>query len=502
MKKLILIILTIVGVSSLQAQLSPRVSYFMDKYTNRHHRNPALTPAWGYINFPALGGIDAGTESNIKLVNMLYPKDNGKLSLFMHPDVDADKFLRKTKKRTAFDLGLDANILGFGFYRSNDKFYSFDLNVKAEVGMALPKDLFAFLKNMESGTNYNITNANFVARAYVEAAFGHARDINEDIRVGGKLKFLFGVADARILLDHMNIYAGGENEAWKLNGVASGTVLGNFVQLQTDSAGVVDLDETFGNLGNDIGVNSFLGGYGGAVDLGVSYKLDNLLSDLLPIPLKGFTLSLGITDLGFITYSKSARMKMQGDVTYDGFDHIEIGDSISLGDEVDQLIDEAKELIRLRPDGEGNGGVRGLRTTTNLGLEYSFLNDKMSAGLLWSTHFGFPARYSELTLSYNLRPCNWFSMSLATSISRGFNTVGWAINLTPKYGLAFFFGMDFLPTQRGIIFDLPILPLNGGSVNGHFGMSIPIGRNRYHKYMKPKTEASTNDVAAPPLMPE
>ncbi len=495
MKKIIItLIFTATMAWTIQAQ-TPRVSYFMDKYANRHQRNPALSPAWGYINFPALGALDIGTESNLRLSRFLYPKD-GKLTTFMNEDIDADDFLKKIRKRNSLDVKISEQILGFGFYVNNDQFYSFDLNVRVETGFALPKDLFAFFKNMESGTNYRLTDMNFVGRGYIEAALGHARDINEDLRVGGKLKFLIGVADARVKLDEMNISIGAENEPWKVNTIASGTVLGNFIELETDSTGAVDGFNTPDNMG----VSSFLGGYGGAIDLGVSYKLDKILGDLLPmLPLKGFTASFGLTDLGFIKYSKSAKIKAQGEVVYDGFENIQISDSIDVGDEVDHLMDEFEEMVKLRPDGEGNGGARGLRTTANLGLEYSFMEDKMSAGLLWSTHFGYPARYSELTLSYNLRPCNWFSLTLASSFAHGFfKTVGWAINLTPKYGLNFFFGSDYTP----IAYSTQWIPVHTANVNFHFGMSIPMGRNRYKKYLKTETAGVEDAINDRSLMTE
>jgi len=117
----------------------------------------------------------------------------------------------------------------------------------------------------------------------------------------------------------------------------------------------------------------------------------------------------------------------------------------------------------------------------------------MSAGLLWSAHWGLPRVYNEWTISYNLRPVNWFAFTLSSSFNHGFfRSAGWAMNITPKYGLAFFFGMDYVPFAFApkwdqlndmIGFELPFGPMiYTANINFNFGLSIPLGGNRYHKF--------------------
>jgi hypothetical protein len=322
-------------------------------------------------------------------------------------------------------------------------------------------------------------------------AFGHARDITENLRIGAKLKPLIGVADARLKFDDVPFHT--EEWIYTLGAKASASVLGNVVQILKKSDGG---DSIVFGAPDDL--MDLIGGYGIALDLGVSYNLDNLLENtlgaLVPFSLKGFTASFGITDIGFIRYKKAERMTFGKTFVWEG-------GLISTGDELfntDEFTDQFKDLLDdFILDGNAKR-ARGLRTTTNAGLEYSFLNNKMSAGLLWSAHWGLPRVFNEWTLSYNLRPTNWFALTLSTSVAHGFfRSAGWAINLTPKYGLALFVGMDYVPLfwtpkidnmkvmgneinlDWGAPFGLPIYSTN---LNFNFGMSIPLGGNRYHKF--------------------
>jgi hypothetical protein len=123
----------------------------------------------------------------------------------------------------------------------------------------------------------------------------------------------------------------------------------------------------------------------------------------------------------------------------------------------------------------------------------------MSAGLLWSTHYGLPKIFNELTLSYNLRPVRWYSLSLSSSFIHGFfRTAGWAMNFTPKYGFNFFFGMDYVPFAWTPPIDREIngkqftstigFPVHNLNFNFNFGMTVPLGGNRSAQYDGTKRE--------------
>jgi len=486
MKKNIFTILVATFAFCVQAQ-TLRTSYFMDKYHNRHQRNPAMSPAWGYISFPGLGNLHFGLQSNMRLADFLFPvgDGSGQMKTFLHPDVSSNDFLRRISRfGEALSVDAKASVLGFGFYTKHNRFWSFDLNVRANGGMNIPKDFFALLKGLDAGQTYNFENLNISARAYTEFALGHARDINENIRVGGKFKFLVGHADGRINIDDMSVRTAAViTDPWVVNAKVTGALLGSFLAFDFDSAGVlrgVDMND-------NLEISDIFSSWGAAIDLGVVWNMDNFLGNLLPLPLNGFTLSASLTDLGFIRYRNSSQVQTDAQTVFEG-GHISFENS-NVNFDLSEFVDNFLEMVRPLSTGATEGMARGLRTTANVGLEYSFLNNKMSAGLLWSTHFGLPRAFNELTLSYNLRPTNWFALSLSSSIANGFfRSAGWAMNLTPRWGLNFFFGMDYVPfawTPRINDFDWGTrfgVPIYNANFNFNFGMSIPLGGNRHSNF--------------------
>ena len=136
-------------------------SYFLDSSLNRHELNPAFAPRAGYFQLLGIGNMGAGIMTNIDMPSLLYPQD-GKLLTFLHPDVSMKQFDRAFPKKPHLDEEFSSTLLGFGFYTKNKAYWTFDLDMKGNVDVDLPGDLFRFLKNGtgETGGSYNIGNFN------------------------------------------------------------------------------------------------------------------------------------------------------------------------------------------------------------------------------------------------------------------------------------------------------------------------------------------------------
>ena len=52
-----------------------RTSYFLESMPMRHRLNPALVSDRGYISIPAIGNINAATQSNVGLTAFRCPTD-------------------------------------------------------------------------------------------------------------------------------------------------------------------------------------------------------------------------------------------------------------------------------------------------------------------------------------------------------------------------------------------------------------------------------------------
>lgn len=204
-------------------------AYFTDDYKFRHDMNPAFENKQNYITIPALGNINVNLQGNfgyqdIVLNNPMYGQEAGakKMTSFMNPYISVDEALKgfsKSNNRIQGDVGiaiLSAGFKGFGGYNT------IEVNAKASFGASLPYELFEFAKNT-GNQNYEIGDVSMMARSYAELALGHSHQINKKLRIGAKLKFLFGVADGDVRLENLRADLSGTDK-WIVSGKANAQV--------------------------------------------------------------------------------------------------------------------------------------------------------------------------------------------------------------------------------------------------------------------------------------
>ncbi|MEG1572740.1 MAG: DUF5723 family protein [Bacteroidales bacterium] len=468
-----IILLCLFSQSSAQTN---RTGYFMDKYSHRHIYNPALSPTWGYISIPVVGLFSIGTESNLSLSKFLFPLENSKqLGTFMHPDISSDQFLSGLHQQNYFSLDNTIDILSFGFYTGQSSFWTFDLSLKTNFQFNIPYEFFNFVKNgmSSSQTNYQIKDMEFGFNSYVDLSLGYAQDIGDEWRVGGKLKFLVGAVDASLNIDKMNLTL--SEDKWAVQTLASAQVLAKGANFVTDSTGAIT--------GFDLR-NPGVAGVGVGIDLGAEYRFQETSS------LRNFRISLAVTDLGFVRY-RGANIKTaqaEGAINFEGFNNISINDSMQITgikDQVESLKNDLYDMLDLREVIANKGITRFLHANLNAGIEYSFLKDKLSAGLLSTTRFGLPKVTTELTASFNARPLNWLAISLSYSfLNKQWSSIGWGLNITPKWGLNLFVGSDYTFFKVTPQF----VPINTATFNFFVGLNVPLGNNRSKNRMPLREE--------------
>jgi hypothetical protein len=110
----------------------------------------------------------------------------------------------------------------------------------------------------------------------------------------------------------------------------------------------------------------------------------------------------------------------------------------------------------------------------------------MSAGLLYSGRFSHGYYRNELTAALNVTPADWVAIGVNYSFLNTARTLGAILELTPKKGVNFFVGFDYLPLAYNS--DPMVVPnfledfdFMEGSVprawssNLHFGLSFVLG---------------------------
>lgn len=437
-----------------------RTSYFMDKSPARTAMNPAFRPQRGYFALPVLGSLNVAYTSNgLAVEDMLYPSD-GRLVTFMDPSVDAGEFLGRLGKNNAFHLDVATNVLSMGWYHRKS-FWTVDLGFKATAGLNLPKSLFELMKegSGSQGRTYDISNVRMFADSYAELAVGYSHPIGRKVTVGGRLKFLAGAANVDARIDRMQVSMYGDK--WHIT--SQGTLNASMQGLMAGT-GVDDMGRRY--------IDSFeldspgIGGYGGAIDFGVSYRV-----------IRGLELSASVLDLGAIQWAGSSTVAgvAEGDFTFDGFD-LPIGgsDADPIEDQLDAMIDDLTDLVHFRQLSEADDRLEMLMPTVNFGVEYSLPSDKLSFGLLSSTRFYRSEPYTELTASVNYRPADWFSATASYSILHSeFQSYGFALNFSPSW-INLFIASDYMITRV----TPQMVPIGSHAVNVHFGLSIPMTRAR------------------------
>jgi len=439
-------------------QATSRTAYFMENATQSHQMNPALSPYNGYVSIPMLGSLGLGLESNMAFTHFIYPPltEGGQLMTFMHPDVDAQRFLSKLRPNNYLRAGLQANLLSFGFY-TEENFWTFDLATKLGIGMNIPYEFFAFAKNgmtSGSGNEYHIRDLSVNAGAYVEASAGHSRQLFDFLRVGMKLKGLIGIAQVKANISEMDIVMSPSRWSVQTRGSLEGYARG--AAFTNDSTGAVN--------GIDFKTPG-IGGFGMAVDLGAVYNT----------PIENLTASLGIIDLGGISWGKknTLRAKSQGSVSFEGIDGISTDGTGTAEEQLENMKNDLMDMIAFKEEAATRGHFQGLNPTFNLGVEYSVLDNKISAGLLYSQRVG-NRGFSELMTAVNFRPIKQVHVSTSYSfIHGGFETFGFALNLVP-YVMNIFLACDYTILR----YTPQFIPLNTATTNVQLGISVPLGKKQ------------------------
>ena len=416
-------------------------AYFTDEYKFRHDMNPAFGNEQNYVSVPALGNINVNLHGNfgykdVVLDNPIYPQTSSKeMTTFLNPYISAGTALdgfSKGNNRIVGDVGI--TLLSGGF-KAFGGYNTVELSSKTSFGMSLPYELFEFAKNTGNKT-YDIGDVNAHAISYVELAFGHSRQINEKLRVGAKLKFLFGLGRADLKLENMKADLA-QNDKWTVSGKATADVSIKGFKYESEMDEYNNPDNGEYEKVSDIDVDGFgLGGFGMAVDLGAVYQID-----------EDWRVSASVLDLGFISWSENAQAVNRSDrFEFDGFHDISVNDGagVSFDDQADNYGDQITDFINLRDNGDKGGRTTGIGATLNFGAEYNLpVYRKITFGLLSSTRIKGAYTWTEGRLSANWKPLKWLDGGVNFAVNSFTASMGWVLNIHPK-GYNFFIGMDHL----------------------------------------------------------
>lgn len=429
--------------------------YFLPGMLNRNKINPAVINSRGYVGIPILSDINVGVKTNLGAGRFIFPMNGGGLTTFMNGSVSANEFLSGISDVNTLNADFSTDILGFGFY-AGQSYNTTGLTIRSVSSANIPYALFDFMKSgmdTPAGANYSIRNLEAQTTNYAELFWGYARPINDEWTVGGKLKFLAGLGQARASIPQMNIAMSGDEWLISSQGYMEGSAVVPLRFKTGENGAVTEFD-----MGNGTNISSF----GVAVDLGAVYK-----------PSDRWTVSLGVTDLGFIHWGGVISAQTNAEpFRFTGFNDLNDG---SVEDQLTELENQLKEFINFYPDEATSTRNSMLKATINVGGEYEIVEDMFSVGLLSSTRISKNFTLTEAILSANYRPSNsWFNAALTFDVSNVAISGGLMLNFCPSF-LNFFVGADFILYRMTPQF----IPMRSAAPMISLGLNIPIGcKNR------------------------
>jgi hypothetical protein len=364
-------------------------------------------------DLPARTGLGTSSSFAVGLLNAFHSlkgnlKDNNKLSANVDITI------------------LSAGFKGFGGYNT------IEINEKTSFGLQVPLGLFEFAKNT-GNRNYNIGDISAGAIAYAEIAFGHSRQINEQLRAGAKIKVLLGAGRADVKLENVQAQLVDANR-WLITANSQADVsMKGFTYKQKEK----EYKQKPGSYKyvNDVDVDGAgIGGWGLAFDLGASYKLND-----------DWSFSAALLDLGFISWKNDMQARnTTKEFIFDGFHDVDITRHGGVRDASDTYGDQLADFANLQDQGDKGGRTTGIGTTLNLGAEYTLpMYRKLTFGLLSNTRFQGDYSWTEGRLSANWKPLRWLDGCMSLGLGSFGASAGWLINIHPK-GFNLFVGMDHI----------------------------------------------------------
>jgi outer membrane protein OmpA-like peptidoglycan-associated protein len=457
--------------------------YFLENAPVRHYLNPAFQPLSNfYFGLPVLGYMQIGVNNNSFALKDFIYNNGGQTVTFLHPAFGSiDNFYNNIRPSTNLSIDLQLNLLDFGF-RTGAAYWSFGLTEKINAGIYLPKDMFKLILYGTPDINHNTFDFKGLGTdvsMYTEAALGYSREINEQWSFGGKAKLLLGQANVS-MNNNINLTAGIDQWTLSGEGVVNAALPLPIDLIDKDDDGMPDSVYTPASRKNWIQDNlkSLLkpAGLGGGIDLGVTYK-----------PIEALTLSLAVTDLGFINWRSNVNnihYRLKSKFAFDGI-HI-TGDSEFDTDAINNMLDSIGNSLKDKANVYASKDAYTTYTTAklNLGAEYGFFDNKISLGVLSRTMSYKSKIYEELTGALNLRPASWINASVSYSVLNGRSSIGAGLGLRVGW-FNWFIASDFIPVEytKGLpvsdngSFKVPV-PYNTKGFNLTTGFNLTIGNRR------------------------
>lgn len=447
--------------------------YFLENAPMRHIINPAFQPVSNfYMTFPAIGYTSLWVGNNAVSLSDFAFNNNGQTVTALHPDVKGQLW-NKLPNTIHINADMHINLFSFGWRIRERGYAHFNISERVEGGIRLPKNVFGPMLQDQTLDDFDLGSLSASASVYTDIALGYSHYINDQWTVGGKLKVLLGHTYMNGTFKHLDFTSSQD--------MATLVGTGKLQQAGILKEIIEGKELQFGSIKN---VWSYLipTGYGGAIDLGVTYK-----------PIKNLQITAAVTDLGMIHWQGGSVGSLTIDTTFTGVgdfvyeDYVHNGEfqSDSLSAHITQNLEQYYNALHVTDVTEQAFNTM-LNVNLNVGIDANFWENRVGVGVYSRTRFYNNYISEEVTLGAAFRPCNWFNIAASYSFLNGkWSNLGAAIGLAPYDGFMLTIAADYVPltyTNYPISEDKAApLPYKTSGLNVAVGIAIVAGTNAKKK---------------------
>jgi hypothetical protein len=357
--------------------------------------------------------------------------------------IDYDKISDNLDSRNTLALNADISLFYLGL-NSNRNHFSLNINEKVTSSFSFDDDVGDLVIHgnahpdlFERRISFNETTLH--QNSYLEFGFGYAREINNKLTIGLKVKYLLGFANLQV--KDLNGYAITSYDSIHLvhHGFDAYTTGESYFE---DDGDVMDFlkDENAG----------------WAVDLGMNYNINDKLS-----------ISAAITDLGQIKWSKgTAQYKFNpADYSFKGFELENVIEKEGESDKTFESELDSLEILFAADEFEDVSYKTKLSANAYVGVNYEFFPGH-NLGALTNLYMVEDDTRSAFALYYNYHPSNLFNAVGNLQFRR--NYVGIGLGASIKLGIFQFYATTETLTSL-------LAPSKASFLDARFGINIVFG---------------------------
>jgi hypothetical protein len=476
-RKIKYFIIAFIFILSVDAQAqNSQVMYYM-RIPQNHLMNPAIKPANRfYLGLPVITGINAGFGNSFLDLKKIFPNDT--IGSWPPANFDVNQLAGMLQEKNTISADANIQLFGLGFMIGHDLNIFIDVIDRVEVKSVFPKDILKLY--IAGGSQYSdqtidLSGLNIRAQYFREAGIGFSKNVTQKLRIGGKAKLLLGVAS--INFDNRSL-------SLKVNSDYSQTISADASLDISGKQRINELKNSFsggkiGQIARDY-LNTSLTNKGFGMDLGIVYN-----------PIKMFTFSAAVTDLGYINWKDDLKSYVaKNTFNFQGITLEDVvNNTVSMDSLINGIVDTVKNSFIENPNPLAFKTY--LPTGITIGASLNLFS-VLSLGVLSQTRLYGGQINEALTLSSNLYFGRVFTASLSyTMANYSYDNIGFGLAFKAGPGQIYLIA-DKVPVnwskfyvKKGATYSSMPMPSSWNMMNIQIGFNISFGKIVNKKVDKP-----------------